>query len=84
MTRLDGNMLAGTLADVLGVDPTDRTARCAHCGATALVATAMVYTTAMGTVARCATCTGVLAVIVRADDGRAWFGMPGVTALEIS
>jgi len=84
MTHLDGNMLAGTLADVLGIDPTDRAARCAHCGATALFAAAIVYATAMGTVARCATCAGVLAVMVRADDGRAWFGMPGVTALEIS
>lgn len=84
MTHLDGNMLAGTLADVLGADPTDRPARCLHCGLTASIAAALVYVSAMGVVARCGGCDGVLAVIVDADDGRRWFGMPGVTALEIS
>ena len=32
MTKLDGNVLAGRLADVLGWDATAADARCAHCG----------------------------------------------------
>lgn len=84
MTHLDGNMLAGLLADILGTDPTDRAVRCEHCGTIGPVAAAAVYATAMGTVARCPSCDHVLAVIVRGDGGREWFGMPGVTTLEIS
>ncbi len=84
MTHLDGNVLAGVLADILGTDPSDREVRCARCGTAAPIAVALVYATAMGTVARCASCDHVLAVIVRGDGGREWFGMPGVTALEIS
>jgi Family of unknown function (DUF6510) len=38
----------------------------------------------MGTVARCPHCDAVLATFVEADDGRMWFGMPGITALEVT
>ena len=34
---------------------------------------------AMGTVARCAHCDSVLATFVEGDDGRVWFGMPGIS-----
>ncbi|MFE1644510.1 DUF6510 family protein [Microbacterium sp. P01] len=83
MTHLDGNALAGTLVDALGADLTDRSARCAHCGTTAVVATCLVYVSPMGVVARCATCDAVLVTVVESQDGRRWFGMPGVAAVEI-
>ena len=35
MTHLDGNMLAGTFADLFSFDVTTATARCAGCGAVA-------------------------------------------------
>ena len=84
MTRLDGNVLAGRLVDVLGWDATSADARCAHCGTHGPIAVAVVYVTSMGTVARCPHCDGVLATFVEADDGRIWFGMPGITALEVA
>ena len=83
MTRLDGNVLAGRLADVLGWDATAADARCAGCGAHGAVGRAVVYATAMGTVARCSHCDSVLATFVEGDGGRVWFGMTGVTALEL-
>ncbi|HWI30307.1 MAG TPA: DUF6510 family protein [Microbacterium sp.] len=84
MTRLDGNVLAGRLADLLGWDATATDARCSQCGIHGAIARAIVYATAMGTVARCAQCDGVLATIVEGDGGRVWFGMTGVTALELT
>lgn len=83
MAVLDGNVLAGRLVDVLGWDATATATRCAHCGAREVMARAVVYATAMGSVARCASCDGVLATFVEGDGGRVWFGMTGVTALEL-
>jgi len=84
MTTLDGNVLAGRLADTFGWDATAADARCATCGAHGPIAIAVVYATRMGVVARCGNCDGVLATFVEAADGRAWFGMPGISALEIT
>ena len=42
------------------------------------------YATPMGMVARCPDCDGVLTTFVESDDGRVWFGMPGVSALQIA
>lgn len=83
MARLDGNVLAGRLADLLGWDATATPARCAHCGARELIARSVVYATAMGSVARCASCDGVLATFVEGDGGRIWFAMTGMTAFEL-
>ena len=84
MTRLDGNVLAGALTDALGWDPTASDARCRHCGAHGSLALAVVYASDMGLVARCASCDAVLAVVVEGRAGRTWFGMPGITAMEVS
>ena len=84
MTRLDGNVLAGRLVDVLGWDATTADARCAHCGSHGPIAVAVVYVTPMGMIARCSHCDTVLATFVEADDGRVWFGMPGISALEVT
>jgi hypothetical protein len=61
---LDGNAAAGPLGTLLAGDPTLTVVRCAGCGATAVLAVATVFRTAMGTVVRCASCEQVLVVVV--------------------
>jgi hypothetical protein len=63
-TTLDGNAIAGLLADVFGEDMTTATGTCAACGASGEVATFAVFTRAPGTVARCRACASVLMVLV--------------------
>jgi hypothetical protein len=82
MTHLDGNMVAGAFADLFTFDVTTATARCASCGAVAELATAMVYVTDAGSVVRCAGCDAVLATVVQ-GEGRVWFGLRGITAVEV-
>jgi len=83
MQHVDGNAIAGLMADVFSFDATTATARCVNCGTVAMLATAMVYLDAMGAVVRCPGCDAVLATIVQGDD-RVWISMPGVSALEVS
>ena len=82
MTHLDGNALAGGLAEVFAVDLTDARARCAGCGTVAPLAEAMLYTDAPGLVARCAGCDHVLATVVDAGD-RLWLSLAGLSAIEV-
>ncbi|GAA1678520.1 DUF6510 family protein [Microbacterium lacus] len=84
MTRLDGNVLAGRLVDALGWDATAADARCAGCGSHGALAGAVVYVSAMGSVVRCPHCDAILATFVESDTGRMWFGMPGISALEVT
>jgi hypothetical protein len=81
MQHLDGNVLAGPLAELFAFDPTMASTRCAGCGAVSVLATAMVYMDAMGTVARCSDCETVLLTLVE-SDGRVWLTTPGVS-LEV-
>ncbi|UOE42978.1 DUF6510 family protein [Agromyces larvae] len=80
--HVDGNALAGPLAELFAFDVTDAMARCAECGTVDEVARAMVYRSAVGTVVRCAACDEVLATLVESDD-RMWFSMRGMSALEV-
>jgi hypothetical protein len=82
MTHLDGNALAGPLADVFRFDATIASARCRGCGTRDILAHAMVYGGASGMVARCPTCDGVLATIVLTDD-RTLLTLTGVSAIEV-
>jgi hypothetical protein len=82
MTHLDGNALAGALAEVFAVDVTAARSRCAGCGAVAPLAEAMLYTDAPGLVARCPGCDHVLATVVDSGD-RIWLGLAGVSAIEV-
>lgn len=82
MTHLDGNALAGALDELFRVDLTAASARCAGCGTVSVLAEAMVYTEAPGTVVRCGHCDHVLATIVDAGD-RVFLGLGGLTAIEI-
>ncbi|MBO9577698.1 MAG: hypothetical protein J7480_02870 [Microbacteriaceae bacterium] len=85
MTVLDGNALAGELADVLGRDLTATDGRCAGCGHVAALADTILLASAMGRVLRCRGCLGVLVVVVTGADGisrlatiavREWTGLP--------
>ena len=82
MQHLDGNVLAGPLAELFAFDATMASTRCGGCGAVSILATAMVYLDAMGTVARCADCDTVLLTLVE-SEGRMWLTTPGLTALEV-
>jgi hypothetical protein len=63
MEALDGNAIAGRLAEVFGAEMTTATGVCASCGARRQVAELMVYVRAPGTVARCPTCEAVVMVL---------------------
>ena len=82
MQHVDGNALAGPLAEFFSFDVTTATGRCNGCGTVAEFARAMVYRSGAGTVVRCGTCDHVLATLVEAGD-RAWIGLSGVSAIEV-
>ena len=63
MIPLDGNAIAGDLAEVFGADLTTATGVCAACGASAFLAEAVVYmrgpggSRVAGRAARCCSCS---------------------------
>jgi len=82
MQHFDGNLLAGPLADLFAFDPTAARARCNGCGAMGELATALVYRSGAGSVARCRVCGEVLLTLVVAD-GRTFVNFTGTGAIEI-
>jgi Family of unknown function (DUF6510) len=58
--RLDGNAVAGLLAEVFALDATSAVVRCAGCGHEDPLGAATVYANAPGVVVRCRGCAGVL------------------------
>lgn len=65
MTHVDGNALAGTFVEILGIEITEAIGRCRHCGSVYDLARTRAFITAMGAVMRCKDCDAVLAVIVQ-------------------
>jgi hypothetical protein len=82
--KLDGNAIAGPLAEVFGRDVTLAVMTCSGCHESAVIARAMVYLTAMGSVARCPYCDRALMVLGPGPDARIRFSMPGVSSLELT
>jgi hypothetical protein len=78
---LDGNVLAGPLTEVYGVDRTGSIGRCAHCGKQGALAQSRVYVAA-GFVARCANCQAVLLTVVE-RPGETVVRMHALTELEL-
>jgi hypothetical protein len=78
---LDGNVLAGPLAEIFAVDVTAAVGQCAGCGRTGAVATLRVYTRAPGLVARCPRCDEVVLRLVQGPD-RTWLDLRGMVRLE--
>jgi len=68
VTTLDGNAIAGLLADVFGAETTLATGTCASCGGSGEVGAFVVYSRAPGTVARCPACAAILMVLVTVRD----------------
>lgn len=80
MQKLDGNVLAGPLSQVMIGEATAARGRCAACGDVAVLAQCVVYAGRGRYVARCRRCDAVLLTIIEAD-GDVRFTMNGVTAL---
>jgi hypothetical protein len=82
MQRLDGNVLAGPLSQVIVGDVTAARGRCVECGDLATVAQGVVYASRGRYVARCRRCDAVLLTIIDAD-GEVRLTMTGITALRM-
>jgi hypothetical protein len=78
---LDGNAVAGLLAEVFGAELTTARGTCNHCGAVDEVGAVRVYKAA-GFVLRCPHCGSVLAKLVT-DGSRTWIDFRGLRALEL-
>lgn len=83
MEHVDGNALAGPLAEIFPFDITSAVGRCAHCGSAGMIGDAMVYFAAPGTIVRCASCDEVLATLI-ASSSRIWLSLSGVRGLTVS
>jgi hypothetical protein len=83
VTALDGNAIAGLLAEVFGEEMTRATGTCASCGASAEVGTFVVYGRAPGTVARCPACGSLLMVLVTVRDVTC-VDLRGLAALDMT
>jgi hypothetical protein len=79
---VDGNAVAGTLAELFVVDMTVALTTCAGCAGTRPMAELRAYVRSAGTVLRCPSCGVAQVRMVRAPD-RAWLDLRGVTVLEL-
>jgi hypothetical protein len=75
--RLDGNAVAGMLAEMSGFDLTVCWGACAGCGTASQLGAALVYAHGMGAVACCPSCGQHLLRIAR-GEGRWWLDMRGL------
>jgi Family of unknown function (DUF6510) len=80
--RLDGNALAGMLAELFGFDMTVCRGGCAGCGATNQLGAMLVYAHGMGAVVACPGCGQALLRIAR-GEGRWWLDTRGLAWLEL-
>jgi hypothetical protein len=82
--RLDGNAAAGLLQEIFVHELTSARGTCASCGAVGDIGAQHLYMSprAPGAVLRCATCEGVLMVVVQAG-GRIRVGLQGLVWLEV-
>ena len=75
-STVDGNVLAGLLADLLDSDVTTLVGVCAGCGATAALAETVVEIDETAAIARCRSCTHTLLTVLRDGERvRLVFGM---------
>jgi ribosomal protein S27E len=80
--RLDGNAVAGLLAEVFTLEATTAVVRCAGCGHEDPLGAATVYANAPGVVVRCRGCSGVLMRFAEIRD-RVVVDLRGVARLEL-
>jgi len=79
---LDGNAVAGLLAEVFAAEMTTARGTCDHCGAVEPVGAVRVYRAA-GFVLRCPHCESVVAKLVT-DGSRTWIDLRGLRTLALS
>jgi hypothetical protein len=79
---LDGNAVAGALAEVLAAEMTSAVTTCATCGDARPVGELRAHLHAPGIVLRCVTCEAVQLRLVRAPD-RAWLDLRGIRVLQV-
>jgi hypothetical protein len=80
--RLDGNGVAGLLAEVFAVEPTVGWTNCASCGASNQVGALLAYAHGMGAVLRCPGCSAALLRLGR-GPGRVWLDLRGMRWLQV-
>ena len=80
--RLDGNAVAGLLAEVFAFEATTAEVRCAGCGHEDPVGAATVYANAPGVVMRCRGCSAVLMRFAEIRD-RVVVDMRGAATLTL-
>ena len=79
---VDGNAVAGTLAEIFVIDMTVARTMCASCGDTRPMAELRAYVRSAGTVLRCPSCGAAQVRMVRSPD-RAWLDLRGVRVLQL-
>jgi hypothetical protein len=65
MDTLDGNALAGLLAEVFGEEMTGVMITCRTCGSSVPFGETVVYSRLPGTVVRCRSCTAMMMVVTQ-------------------
>lgn len=79
---LDGNVLAGPLSELYGVDRTGEVGRCAECGSSGPLTESRVYM-GPGMVARCRNCDAVLMTVVE-RPGETIVRMHALTGIDLA
>ncbi len=81
-TRLDGNAVAGTLAEIFNFEMTMAVAACGQCGTNLRLGAALLYPHGMGMVVCCSTCDHALMRIARIR-GAYYLDLRGMSRLVI-
>ena len=82
MLMLDGNAVAGEMAELFGFEMTAAVHRCAHCGNVGAMGTLLAWTQGPGVTLRCCICRDVVVRIVRTPS-RTLIDMSGAAYVEI-
>jgi hypothetical protein len=80
---LDGNAIAGLMAELFAVEISTAEAPCAGCGAINAVGALAVYAHGMGTVVRCVACGDVVLRVAQVR-GRYWLDPHGMSCLRFA
>jgi hypothetical protein len=80
--RVDGNAVAGILAQVLAVDPTMVLAACAGCGASSALGAMPAYHHGMGAVLTCPGCAAIM-IRIGTPSGRVVLDLRGARWVQV-
>ena len=80
---IEGNAVAGSLANIFAVDVTDAEVTCAGCGATSPLADEKAHHPGAGSLLRCKHCSSVLGRFRRSQDA-IWVDLNTSAAWQVS